>query len=168
MRVFFSLCLSVMLGTVPASADTDVGAFMTATGELRDELRLRDSQHGFAGETGTVWVIAPSGAFTVSRFLNRKIEPPRQDGQLSDQQLRALAQSLQAGGFEGLPPQIGQPVPVNARVISVTFGSDSVDLMLAPDPTDLRSLAARAATRAPAERGLLAIAAAILAATAPD
>lgn len=168
MRVFLSLGLGMMLAAVPASADTEMGAFMTAAGELRDELRLRDSQHGFTGETGTIWVIAPSGAFTVSRFLNRKIEAPRQDGQLGDQQLRAIAQSLQAGGFESLPQQIGQPAPVNARVISVTFGSDSVDLMLAPDPSDLRSLAARATTRAPEERGVLAIAATVLEATASD
>jgi len=40
---------------------------------LSAALTLKDTQYGFAGETGTVWTIAPDFTFTIARHIGLKI-----------------------------------------------------------------------------------------------
>ena len=63
-----------------AVGDSRVAEIMARDGQLRDGLQVRDGQHGVVGETGTLWVIEPSGAFTVSRFVNSKVGPTERAG----------------------------------------------------------------------------------------
>ncbi len=150
----FSLALAVLLGcTLPASAE-DI---------LVHELRLRDGQHGFAGETGTLWVIEPSGAFRVARFVNRQESLERQ-GQLDADERAELAASLAANDLAGLPPSLGEPA-TNARTIDLAYGAERVVLVMPPQATDLESLTERSSDDERQAR-LLAIVAKVLDVTA--
>ena len=47
---------------------------------LTAPLTLKDSQSGIAGETGTVWTIAPDCSFTVARHIGPKVLDPYKQG----------------------------------------------------------------------------------------
>lgn len=152
-----------------ALGNTDLAELMGHDGQLRDELRVRDGQHGVVGETGTLWVIEPSGAFEVASFVNQKVGPPERQGNLTAEQIERVAQSLASQRFSNLPREIGEAAPTNARVISVAFGRDSATLMLPPGPpVDLERLVAQQADE-PGPRGrLLAIVGMVLEVTTAD
>ena len=97
------------------------------------ELRLRDAQEGFVGETGKILVIEPSGEWRMSRFVQDRELPPEQSGKLDTQELARLTQSLQAHRFNGLPAQIApDQAGVNSRIVTLTYGDKSVALTLDP------------------------------------
>ena len=98
-----------------------------------EELRLRDAQEGFVGETGKILVIEPSGEWRMSRFVQDRELPPEQSGKLDPQAMARLTQSLQAHRFDALPAQIApEPASVNSRTVTLTYGDKSVALTLDP------------------------------------
>ncbi len=105
---------------------------MTAA-HLNSALVLRDGQHGFAGETGTVTTIEPDGSFRVARFLNRRVEAPERAGRLSPEAMRQLAQTLATDLAPELPATLGAPPAANPRRLSLTHGRTAVTLILPPD-----------------------------------
>lgn len=103
------------------------------TGEgsaLRETLTLRDSQDGFAGSSGTVTTIEPSGAWRLSRFLNETTRPPHREGRLTEDRLAKLAGALATLDLPSLPRRMGPEVPVNPRTLTVALGAHTSTLVL--------------------------------------
>jgi hypothetical protein len=152
-----------------ALCNPGLAEFMAQDGHLRDQLQVRDGQHGVVGETGTLWVVEPSGAFRIARFVNSKVGPTERAGSLTPEQIELVAQSLARQRFSDLPQRIGESAPSNARVISVVFGTDSATLVLPPGaPVELQHLVAQQADAAGPGAKLLAVVATVLEVTAAD
>jgi hypothetical protein len=111
---------------------------------LSGALTLKDTQHGFAGETGTVWTIAPDFTFTIARQIGLKILEPYKQGRLSPEQQAHFKAMLDRVGVAGLPKRLGSGPRVNARLITLSYGGRDSVLMLPPGGGDLRSLRAAA------------------------
>ncbi len=97
-----------------------------------ETLKVKDTQIGFAGSTGIITTILPDGTFTVSQFLNDRIEEPHQRGRLTHEALENLSQTLNEKDFLNLPQELGQAPPINSRIINVTLGDKTSTLFLEP------------------------------------
>lgn len=113
-----------------------VSVMASGTQSLPATVELQDLQTGFAGTTGTVWTIATDGTFTVADKTNDRVDLPRHQGKLDQQQLARLAESLRAADAEQLPARIGEQPPVNPRSITLRIGSKISTLILAGGPDD--------------------------------
>lgn len=166
-RVAAGLAVLIGLGGA-AIGHAGIADFMSRKGQLRDVLQVRDAQHGVVGETGTLWVIEPSGAFKVASFVNRKVGPPEREGRLTPEQIELVARSLARQRFHDLPQRIGESAP-NPRVISVVFGDHSATLMLPPGaPMELERVVAQQAQEAGPAAKLLAVVGTVLEVTSAD
>src|SRR5215472_6380555 len=110
---------------------------------LSAPLVLKDTQSGFAGETGNVWTIAPDCSFTVARQIGINVFGPDKQGQLTAQQRTQLKELLDRMTATALPAQLGGP-QVNARRITLAYGGKQSVLTLPPGGGDLASLRAAA------------------------
>ncbi|MGC2200339.1 MAG: hypothetical protein WA633_09380 [Stellaceae bacterium] len=111
---------------------------------LSAPLTVKDTQSGFAGETGTVWTIAPDCSFTVARQVGLATLEPHKQGHLTAEQQVRLEELLDRVTNAVLPQHFGAEQQVNARRITLSYaGKDSV-LTLAPGGGDLRALRAAA------------------------
>lgn len=118
---------------------------------LTSPLVLKDTQDGFAGQTGTVWTIAPDCSFTVAHQTGPKVTEPFREGQLSPQEQARLKQLLARAALSELPEQLGSGPPVNARHITLSYGGKVSVLTMPPGGGDLSALQA-AAGEGPAGR----------------
>jgi hypothetical protein len=107
-------------------------------------LTLKDTQDGFAGETGTVWTIAPDCSFKIARQIGLKILGPHKQGRLTAEQQARLKDVLDRVAVAGLAKQLGAGSQVNARRITLSYGGKESVLTLAPGGGDLGSLRAAA------------------------
>jgi hypothetical protein len=111
---------------------------------LSAPLIVKETQSGFAGETGTVWTIAPDCSFTVARQVGLATLEPHKQGRLTAEQQGRLKELLGRVTTAALPQHLGAEQQVNARRITLSYaGKDSV-LTLAPGGGDLRALRAAA------------------------
>jgi len=123
---------------------------------LSAPLTIKDTQSGFAGETGTVWTITPDCSYTVARQIGLQTLDPHKQGRLTLEQQALLKALLDRIAASGLPKQLGTATQVNARRISLSYdGKDSI-LTLAPGGGDLSAI--RAAAGSDAARALLDLA----------
>ncbi len=129
-RGLVTAVLVASCGVVAGGAPS--GKTMTSA-QLTSPLVLRDGQHGFAGEAGTVATIEPDGSFRVARFLSRRVEAPEQAGRLSPEAMRQLAQTLATELVPELPATLGAPSSANPRRLGLTYGTTAVTLILPPD-----------------------------------
>jgi hypothetical protein len=138
-------------------------------GALRETLTLRDSQEGFAGASGTLLTIEPSGAWRESRFLNEKTQPPHREGRLTKEQLGNLLDTLAKLDLPSLPRRLGSAVPVNPHTLTVVAGAHRSAAVLRPGES-LSTATAREASGVEAEawRRFAGIVQAILDATGQD
>ena len=167
-RVAAGVAVLIGLGGA-AIGNAGIADFISRKAQLRDEVQVRDAQHGVVGETGTLWVIEPSGAFKVSSFVNRKVGPPEREGRLTPVQMELVARSLARQRFNDLPQRIGEGAPPNPRVISVVFGDHSATLMLPPGaPMELERVVAQQAQEAGPAAKLLAVVGTVLEVTSAD
>ena len=111
---------------------------------LSAPLVLKDTQSGFAGETGSVWTIAPDCSFTVARQVGLNVLQPHKQGQLTPQQRLQLKQMMERMTATALPEQLGGGPQVNARHITLAYGGKHSVLTLPPGGGDLGSLRAAA------------------------
>jgi hypothetical protein len=111
---------------------------------LSAPLVLKDTQSGFAGETGNVWTIAPDCSFTVARQVGLSVLPPHKQGQLTAQQRTQLKEFLDRMTATALPEQVGSGPQVNARRITLDYGGKQSVLSLPPGGGDLGALRAAA------------------------
>jgi hypothetical protein len=140
------------LAAVAAKVGATVAVIFVSGTALAEEcplsapLVLKDTQDGFAGETGTVWTIAPDCNFTVAQQIGPKIGDPIRQGRLAaDQQLR-LKELLKRTEVAELPEKTGSGAQVNARRVTVSFGGKVSVLTLPPGGGDLNALRAAAGT----------------------
>ena len=111
---------------------------------LSAPLVLKDTQSGFAGETGNVWSIAPDCSFTVARQVGHNVLEPDKQGQLTAQQRTQLKELLARMTATALPEQLGGAPQVNARRITLAYGGKHSVLNLPPGGGDLGTLRAAA------------------------
>jgi len=111
---------------------------------LSAPLVLKDTQSGFAGETGNVWTIAPDCSFTVARQVGPNMLEPDKRGQLTAQQRTQLKEMLDRMTATALPEQVGGGPQVNARRITLAYGGKQSVLNLPPGGGDLGTLRAAA------------------------
>jgi hypothetical protein len=111
---------------------------------LSAPLVLKDTQSGFAGETGNVWTIAPDCSFTVARQIGLNVLEPHKRGQLKPQQRAQLKGFLDRMTVTPLPEQLGGGTQVNARRITLAYGGKQSVLSLPPGGGDLGALRAAA------------------------
>jgi hypothetical protein len=124
------------MGTLAArEEESGVAEPSEEEGGLRDTLLLWDSQEGFAGATGTVWAIEPSGAWREARFFNEKIDSPDREGQLTDDELQRVVDTLERMKLGSLPPQLGRDVKVNPHTFVLEIGEHRSVLRLRPGET---------------------------------
>ncbi|MFS4439552.1 hypothetical protein ACMA5I_15195 [Paracoccaceae bacterium GXU_MW_L88] len=104
------------------------GAAMTCEMTLKAPLTVTTAQEGFAGVTGTIYKVQPDGQYEVADFVGEQEDPPRAQGQLSEEDMQRLAEVLDADlatGTEEAPP-------INQSFIVVDYGSQSWTVSLAP------------------------------------
>jgi hypothetical protein len=107
---------------------------------LTTPLILKDTQDGFAGQTGTVWAITPGCNFTVAQQIGTKITDPIREGRLTPQQEMLLKEQLNRTA--GMPAQLGDGPQVNARRIMLSYEGRVSVLILPPGGGDLSALRA--------------------------
>lgn len=107
-------------------------------------LTVADTQAGFAGETGTVWTISPDCNFTVARQIGLKVLDPHKQGRLTAEQQARLKDLLNRMAAAPLPRQAGDAPQVNARQITLSYGSQQSILALPPGGGDVGALRATA------------------------
>lgn len=144
--------LALFCGIVGLASSASVGflddpcEYLKDDGSLAETLTLKVGQSGFAGVTGTLWTIEPSGRWTAAKFLDTgdgapRLSEPHARGTLNREQLSALARTLSEEEFRDLPDRIGKGPPVNPYVVTITFGSATSTTALAPG-TNLAKAAA--------------------------
>jgi hypothetical protein len=108
---------------------------------LKEPLILREEQGGYAGITGTVWTIEPSGQWRVARFSPNKDGTERlstlRTGTLSPADLESLARTLDAQDLMGLPETTGPKAKVNPHRITLKFGRKTATLEGVPPRRNL-------------------------------
>ena len=120
------------------------GKVMAEECPLSAPLVLKDTQSGFAGETGSVWTIAPDCSFTVARQVGLNVLQPHKQGQLTPQQRLQLKQMMERMTATALPEQLGGGPQVNARRITLAYGGKQSVLTLPPGGGDVVALRAAA------------------------
>jgi hypothetical protein len=117
-----STCFALLLFAVVLRADDTKPA-------LKETLRIKDVQGGFAGFTGTQWTIEPSGEWTIATVFNRQLTE-KAKGKLSAQQLAELGRELEKYKVEGLTSS-GKPT-TNPHEVTVLLGKKTATLILKP------------------------------------
>ena len=138
MSCLLSACLLMVLA--PGAPADDKPANYLQDGKLAHTLEIRDVQGGFAGFTGRLWTVEPSGRWTLSRVMNQKAEVEKK-GELTKEELATLAKELARHDLARLTSKApGRPM-ANPHVVSIKFGKLDVSLTLGagvplpkPDP----------------------------------
>ena len=95
-------------------------------------MMLKDIQSGFAGETGTVWSIAPDCSFTIARQIGAKVLEPHKRGHLTIDQQARLKDMLDRSAQLDFQNRRGVSPQVNPRRISLSYGGREAVLTLPP------------------------------------
>lgn len=142
------IALLLVAGThCPCGRAGDINEYLAKDGKLRERVELRDEQLGFAGATGTGWLIEPSGEWKVIRIVDGTPQgDPIRSGTLNDRQIAALANHLASHDLLGLPARLGEEPKVNPRRVTLAFGAMSFLLFWTPG-SDLRDAAPERGSR---------------------
>lgn len=112
--------LTLFLWASVAAADD----YLTKDGQLKQTLEVTTAQGGFAGFTGPMWVIEPSGKWKSGFSSNGQLKKVESQGELTKEQLAALAAALAKYDLLGLPKQEGKP-STNHFVATIKFGKQA-------------------------------------------
>jgi hypothetical protein len=129
----------IALVALAAACIFEPGTVLAQQCPLTAPLTIKDTQDGFAGQTGTVWTIAPDCTFSVARQVGPRIDPMTQ-GRLTPAQEGRLKEQLARAAVADMPAQIGSRPPVNARRITVSYGEKTSVLLLPPGGGDFAAL----------------------------
>jgi hypothetical protein len=99
---------------------------------LSAPLVVKETQAGVAGETGTVWAIAPDCSYTVARQFGSKLLAPHKHGQLTAEQQSQLGKLLAKIGSADFSDLAAVPPQVNPRRISLSYGARQLAVTLPP------------------------------------
>ena len=105
---------------------------LTEDGKLAATLTLQDGQSGFAGVTGFIWTVRPDGSWDRKRFINARTNKPDQQGELTAEQLQALADVLAHAQIHKLPAKLGKLRGANPHVVTLTWGKSKCVWTLPP------------------------------------
>jgi hypothetical protein len=123
--VFLSIVLALI---VAAKAD-----------DPSKRLEVKLTQSGYAGETGSLWVIDPSGTWSRQDIAVGHVEPveAKNTGTLTKEQLDRLAQVLRQNEIGNLPERLGSNTRANPRKLTIRWGDKMVEVVTpaAVDPT---------------------------------
>jgi hypothetical protein len=135
------------------------GTIMAQEHPLSAPLTVTETQGGVAGETGTVWAIAPDYNFTVARRIGLKVLDPHKRGHLALKQSARLGELLDRMVKTGFQSPLAPPPQVNPHRITVSYGSRQLVLTLAPGGGDIAAL--RASTADERAKSILELTAAV-------
>lgn len=102
------------------SASTAIGQDVLRDGKLTSALKIVRLQEGFAGATGVRWTIAPDGTW-VCESIGDRGPGERSRGELSADELVALAELLTKADIATLPATAGRPAGANPRILRLEF-----------------------------------------------
>jgi hypothetical protein len=141
----------------PNSPGDDPSTYLTEKDgrkELKAPLTVREEQSGFAGTTGTVFTIEPSGRWRLERFRpaggGKEHLTPVRTGTLSLAQLETLAKALAAHDLAGLAAKTGREPKANPHRVTIRFGQKTSTLEGLPPRRGSSSLADHVRKAAPA------------------
>lgn len=113
------LCLLLIACVTPLRAEDKPD--VTKEGKLTATLKVKDVQGGFAGFTGTLWTLEPSGKWTMSEVFNERLTEKAR-GELTKAQLTALVRELDRFDLDGLTSkQVGKR-EANPHVVTINHG----------------------------------------------
>lgn len=99
---------------------------------LKNRLVLRDEVRGFAGLSGRMWVVQPDGRWSLVELrpagTGKVKEVTQQTGQLTPDELVALAKDLATHDLAGLPVKHGESPRINPHRIVLEFGDKEMVL----------------------------------------
>jgi hypothetical protein len=127
-----SFALGLVLTMIMSSVDIHADSC-----PVTQSLTVTDAQEGFAGKTGTIWTVRPDCTFSVARFVGARIAEPHQQGRLTSDQQRRLAELLAKDPIAELPAKIGEATPVNPRSITLEYGGRVSVLAMGPGDRDV-------------------------------
>ena len=116
--LIFALLLAYNLQALPRDE------YLTKDGKLGQILILKDGQGGFAGITGSIWIIDPDGSWEHKRFFNNRIDKADQQGKLTTKKLKVLADVLAHAQMNKLPARLGEFRGANPHVVTLFWGKD--------------------------------------------
>jgi len=116
--IIFALLLAYNLQALPRDE------YLTKDGKLGQILILKDGQGGFAGITGSIWIIDPDGSWEHKRFFNNRIDKAVQHGKLTTKKLKVLADVLAHAQMNKLPARLGGFRGANPHVVTLSWGKD--------------------------------------------
>src|SRR5262245_30621019 len=122
-----AIIVLALLAAVPCPGQDKTADYLTAGGQLKQPLHIRDVQGGFAGFTGTAWRIEADGQWSVARVFNKKEEVQGQ-GKLTPAQLVGLAKELAKYDLANLKTE--GKASVNPHVVTITWGRQEFVLTL--------------------------------------
>jgi hypothetical protein len=118
------------------------GTIMAQEHPLSAPLTVTETQGGVAGETGTVWTIAPDYSFTIARRIGLKVLDPHKHGHLAPKQSARLGELLDQMVKTGFQRPLAPPPQVNPHRITLSYGSRQLVLTLPPGGGDIAALRA--------------------------
>lgn len=132
--IFLGLFVGILHFSILEAQEQSNGAneYLVNTVALKDNITIKEAQEGFAGITGEILTIEPSGHWELSRFLNDRLKKPHQSGQLEQDQLKAIAKLLSKHNFQEMSPVYGRDLKINRHRISISFGEKKITFDLAP------------------------------------
>lgn len=120
-----SLLMLVAVAT-PAGAGKDAGDYVTAAGQLKEVLEVKDLQQGFAGTTGTSWKVEKDGQWKKYQVFNLKLTE-KESGKLAKAELTQLGKELAKYDLLGLK-DAGKAM-TNPHTVAIQFGKHSSKLL---------------------------------------
>ena len=111
-----------LLFILPIQGASARDKFLGKDGKLTAALTLKDSQSGFAGITGLLWIVRTGGSWERKRFANNRIAKADQQGKLTPKQMQSLADVLAHAQIHKLPAKIGKFHGPNPHVVTLSWG----------------------------------------------
>jgi hypothetical protein len=128
------VALGLLAAGLPGAASALVAdEYLNKDGKLAHELKLVQTQGGFAGSTGVRHIIASDGTWTSETIFNQKTTP-KDKGTLSKDELEKLAAVLAKYDFAKLPAKSGKPPAANPHTIEFEFGKQKASLVSQTPP----------------------------------
>jgi hypothetical protein len=104
-------------------------------------LEVKLTQSGFAGESGSLWIIQPSGKWSRQDIVASEVQPveSQNTGVLTKEQLDQLSRVLQQNDVGSLPERLGTNTRANPRRLAIQWGDKRIEVVTPADIDPLRS-----------------------------
>lgn len=108
---------------------------------LESPVTFREVEEDFTGRRGWEWILKPSGECVTRAFVNNQATPSELVAWLGPEELAKLSRLVNSQEFRHLPATQGEKLPVNRRMITVSYGELRKTLVLSV-AKDFNSVAA--------------------------